>query len=49
MAATPSGGPGLTARRLGLALAAREGIKAPGEEQAAASSPGLAAARDEAS
>ncbi len=38
-----------TARRLGVALAAREGIKAPGEEQAAASSPGLAAARDEAS
>ena len=38
-----------TSRRLGVALAAREGIKAPGEEQAAASSPGLAAARDEAS
>jgi amino acid transporter len=38
-----------TARRLGVALAAREGIKAPGEEQAAASSPGLATARDEAS
>ncbi len=38
-----------TARRLGVALAAREGIKAPGEEQAATSSPGLATARDEAS
>ena len=38
-----------TARKLGAALAAREGIKAPGEEQVAASSPGLAPAGGEAS
>jgi amino acid transporter len=38
-----------TARKLGVALAAREGIKAPGEEQVEASSPGLAPAGGEAS
>ncbi len=38
-----------TARKLGVALAAREGIKAPGEEQVTASSPGLAPAGGEAS
>ena len=36
-----------TARKLGAALAAREGIAAPGAEEAAA--PRLAPARDEAS